>query len=140
MSLRDYFESIGARLRNYRWSWGAVRPTDGAVVLRVWQDEELRLNDKTLMRLTNHAAFRDSPGDLGFQERLNHIELIRDGATCYLVMCSADDPRASPRSVKWFDSRTLFLAGGLLDIDGDSWIELGRRVQLTSLRPQPDLA
>ena len=38
MSLSGYFRSLGAPLKNYRWSWGAVSPV-GEVNLRVWTDE-----------------------------------------------------------------------------------------------------
>ncbi len=38
MSQAELFETLGAPLKNVRWSWGGVRKSDGAVFLRVWQD------------------------------------------------------------------------------------------------------
>ena len=38
MTQEDLFATLGAPLANVRWSWGAVRPADGAVILRVWKD------------------------------------------------------------------------------------------------------
>ena len=38
MSQTNLFAKLGAPLANPRWSWGAIRTTDGAVFSRVWQD------------------------------------------------------------------------------------------------------
>jgi hypothetical protein len=33
------FAMRGGTLKNTRWSWGGIRPSDGVVVFTVWQDE-----------------------------------------------------------------------------------------------------
>ncbi|MNG74488.1 hypothetical protein D3C76_1120100 [compost metagenome] len=37
MTQSEFFKSLGAPLKNTRWSWGARR-SDGALVLRIWKD------------------------------------------------------------------------------------------------------
>jgi putative restriction endonuclease len=39
MKISEFFtDTLGANLRNKRWSWGAVDPMTNRVFLRVWQD------------------------------------------------------------------------------------------------------
>ena len=40
MSTSSFFASLGAPLVNSRWSWGARRSSDGAIFLRVFQEEK----------------------------------------------------------------------------------------------------
>lgn len=40
MNITDFFEhSLGAKLKNSRWSWGAVNEKQGRLFLRVWSDQ-----------------------------------------------------------------------------------------------------
>ena len=127
MSISEYFRRLGAPLVNHMWSWGAVRPSDGAVFLRVWQDQERRLDGKWCSKLTHYSFFADKPANAGWQERLSHVERLREGARCYLVMCEAKDVNASPRVIKSFNDRELFTGGELIEFEGDWWVErLGR--------------
>lgn len=132
MSLTSFFESIGAPLANSRWSWGAVR-TDGTVVLRVWQDRTARRHGKFLVQVTHLEKYGDGRGldNLGYAERMKHVELIRKGARAYLVMCLAKDPSVhhAPREIKSFNSKELFVGGSLHAMDGETWIEIIDRVR-----------
>ena len=123
MSLSSYFRSLGAPLKNYRWSWGAVSPA-GDIYLRVWTDE-LGIIDETLCaRLTNHEAYahgdRRSPG---YEERKEHVARIGAGARAFCILCEAIDARSSPRKIKAFSKR-LFPGVRVVDFDGDQWLEL----------------
>ncbi len=134
MAQSDYFKRLGAPLANVRWSWGAVRD-DGSVVLRVWQDATRHQDGKLFVQLSHLEKYGDGRGsdNLGYSERLQHIELIRRGAKAYLVMCLAEDPTASPREIKSFNSKEVFVGGELRVIDGDSWLELANRVPAESV-------
>lgn len=127
MSISSYFKSLGAPLKNVRWSWGGVC-ADGALVLRVWQDERKMIDGITYLRITNFAAFANNTDDLGYQERLVHLRMLEQGAEGFLVMCSVEDPQAVPRKIKDFNADEVFLGGKLLQIDGDYWIEMVRRI------------
>ena len=126
MCITAMFEKIGAPLANSRWSWGGVRQ-DGSVVLRVWQDETRRINGQTHIQLTHHAAFVGREDNLGYQERLQQIARVRDGAQCYMVMCEQRDRLEVPRVIKKFNDRELFRAGELVEQDGDFWAPLAAR-------------
>ena len=132
----EFFRRLGAPLVNVVWSWGAVRASDGVVILRVWQDRERKVAGKWYTMLTHHAVFADDPGNLGWQERLGHLAKIRDGAQCYLVMCEAKDVGASPRTIKSFNDRDLFVGGALVEMDGDWWIERAGRVAVRDVMPK----
>lgn len=120
ISISTLFERAGAPLANIRWSWGGIRQ-DGAVVLRVWQSETRRIDGQLCIRLTHHQDFAGKKDDLGYQERLRHVEHIRAGARCYMVMCVPRSTSEVPRVIKEFNDREIFLAGELAEDGGDLW-------------------
>ena len=132
MSLTDLFDKLGAPLANQRWSWGGTRE-DGTVFLRVWQDRKKKLDGKWFMMITHHSAYIDNPDSLGYQERLRHVQAVKEGATCYMVMCLADNPEDRPRQIKSYDKNDVFLGGDVREADGDTWLELKERVPIKSL-------
>lgn len=134
MTQKDLFRELGAPLANARWSWGSVR-RDGVVFLRVWQDETEKRDGTLYVRVA--CELEDEGGSLGYQERLRHIELVRQGAVCYLIICQADDIAAIPRKVKDFDCENVFRGGRIVRIDSDWWIELVRRVPIREVALSP---
>ena len=134
MSQKALFQKLGAPLVNARYSWGAVR-ADGAVFLRVWQDETWMHGG------TFHAKIlteEEGVGGLnhGYRERLKHVELVRQGAPCFMVMCQAVDPNEIPRKVKDFERDNVFLGGKLTKSRGDWCIELLKRVSVEDIAPR----
>ena len=90
---------------------------------------------RRFVQVTHHDSHGIDVTNSGDQERLQHIERIRQGATCYLVMCQATDVNATPRVVKQFNEQEVFSAGGVVELDGDLWIGLGSRVPLRQAMP-----
>jgi hypothetical protein len=133
MSQKDLFATLGAPLANPRWSWGAVRSSDGAVFLRVWQDRVRKQESALFVQVTHNERFKDDPDNLGYQERLKHVEQIRQGARCIMVMCEAADVNASPRVVKDYNKEEVFPGGKIIQLDGDWWVELLPRVSIRDL-------
>lgn len=132
MNQKTLFERLEAPLGNVRWSWGAVRQRDGAVFLRVWQDECRKFDNRLFMRITEHDYFsKNDPTNLGWQERLKHVELIRKGSLSYMIMCVAEDMNATPRKVQSFNKEVVFRGGHLVEHDGETWLELGERIDVT---------
>ena len=134
MSISSFFSKLGAPLKNVRWSWGAVRDGDGAVFLRVWQDRKFVDDERVpVMQITDHEKYANAPYKPGWEERLKHIELVRKGAKCYLVMCRAKDPNVSPREIAGWNKREVFVGGELREVKGDTWIEAIRRVPISEI-------
>ncbi|WP_338126449.1 hypothetical protein [Pseudomonas luteola] len=131
MSLTQFFEKIGAPLKNPRWSWGAVRE-DGTVILRVWQDRKIKHDGSHYMQLSHLQKYGEGQDNLGYMERLDHIQLIKSGAKCYMVMCLAKDPKTSPREILSFNKSKLFLGGKLCEIDSDWFIEIAASIPVQS--------
>ena len=135
MCITALFKSLGAPLRNPRWSWGSVRASDGAVFLRVWQNETIDIENKTYIRLTHIAYFQNSnPNNLGYRERMAHVRLVEAGATTYLILCEPRNVNVTPRTIKSFNSKELFLGGKTLKIDGDTWLEVKAKVSVDSVK------
>jgi hypothetical protein len=130
MSISSFFEKLSAPLKNVRWSWGSVREADGAVFLRVWQDRKIVENKKLIMKITHHAKYVEDPDNYGWKERLSHIEIIRTGAPCYLIMCRAKDVEALPREIAGWNEKEVFVGGALREMDGDTWIEIKGRIPI----------
>ncbi len=124
-TLTGFFELLGARLANSRWSWGSVRQSDGAVFLRVWEDEVEVIDGVPFVLGYRHIeGYRSA----GIHERLRHLDLLRGGAACFLIFCIADDPHQEPRSISGFNGRYLNRAGRVIDRRDQKWIEVGERI------------
>jgi hypothetical protein len=133
MTQTQFFEWLGAPLHNVRWSWGAVRH-DGVVFLRVWQDETALHEARRYMRVTKHTVFADDLANLGYQERLRHLGLVRGGARSYMIMCEPDPARLPAREILDYNREEVFEGGALIEIAGDSWLELKQRVPARQVR------
>jgi hypothetical protein len=122
-NMKDMFATLGAPLHNAVWSWGAVRAQDGAVFLRVWQDR-MRMHDGSqFVQVHTPRRVLNARVRPGRRERLEHVDLIRRGAACYLIMLEARDQSARPRSVKSFNAAQVFRGGRLVELDGEWYIE-----------------
>ena len=132
MSLSDLFIRVGAPLANQRWSWGALR-ADGAVVLRVWQDRKEKIDGKWCMMVVHHEKYDENADALGYRERLAHVEAIRSGSKCFMIMCLAIDTKRSPRKVQSFNDQDIFVGGALLEHQGNTYIELVDRYAISRL-------
>jgi hypothetical protein len=132
MSLTELFKKVDAPLANQRWSWGALR-SDGSVVLRVWQDRKEKINDKWHMMIAHHEKYTDNEDSLGYQERLSHIEAIKAGAKCYMIMCLAKDVDASPRTIKSFNEKDIFVGGEVIEHQNNTYVELADRYAISKI-------
>ncbi len=120
MSLTQFFKKMKAPLCNQIWSWGSTM-SDGTVLLRVWQDQVQKIDGKKYVAVADHNYTQNSPG---YGERLAHIQSVRQGAKCYLVMCLAKDKEAMPRSIKSYNKDYLFVGGGTIEKDGKIYMEI----------------
>jgi hypothetical protein len=126
MSISAMFEQLGAPLANIRWSWGGIRP-DGTVVLRVWQNETKRIDSRTHIQLTHRKTFVGRENNLGYQERLAQVERVRSGVKCHMIMCIPKDTKTEPREIKRFIECEIFVAGDVIEHDGDYWVPIAAR-------------
>jgi hypothetical protein len=88
------------------------------------------------MMVTHHEKYMDDQKNLGYQERLKHVELIRGGARCYMIMCVAKDVLAAPREMQSFNSKEVFVGGEVINLNGDTWVEVVGREPLAKICPQ----
>lgn len=130
MNQSNFFKALGAPLTNVRWSWGGIR-RDGSVVLRVWRDQ-MKDGRVCILHPLGPEGQKHNPG---YHERIRHIGLIKAGAKCYLVMCTAKDVTAWSRTIASFETEFVYEAGRLLEVNGKYWVELGRALSAGSWRP-----
>lgn len=133
MSITRFFISLGAPLKNPMWSWGS-EASDGTIFLRVWQCETDFIGGRFCVRLTDRHLFEGTK-NLGYKERLLHIERIREGASVYCVFCEmkstsvkTDSESTQKFTIKTFIDTHLFPGAGLFEHDGEVWMEFRPRV------------
>lgn len=131
MKISVFFrDTLGANLVNSRWSWGAVSPDTNRLFLRVWQDHVQTVGGfqrVSLLRTSWEGA------SAGFEERKRHVDMLRNGAEGYGVVCIAKDPTASKRTIKSFDHDSLLKLGQLIKIDDHVYAQITDRVSVNDL-------
>lgn len=132
MTHTQFLKKLGAPLKSTIQSWGAIRPSDEAIFLLIWQDRFQRIGDDQFVQITARGKLQSDRG-LGAKERLQHIDLIKKGATCYLVVCIAKDKAAHPRKVKEFRSDCVFLGGEIIEHEGELWIRREKSIPTSEL-------
>ena len=121
-SITNNFDFIGVPLHNNRWSWGASN--DCAVVLRAWHDHTLKDPDGVRRTLIWRPRWRGEKSP-GINERLKHIEEIKAGKPCFIVLVTdANLGTGKPRKIAPSKERRAFRCGDLLCENDTIKIEL----------------
>ena len=129
------FKRIGAPFKNIRWSWGAMHEKSGLVIFRVWHDTSKKIDGKWFYELSNREWESQFDGDnAGLNERRKHLSHTLEKGKCFFVICTAEDPEASPRSIKVFTSSRIFVADKVRQIDGDYFVEMSGAIDVKDFR------
>lgn len=114
--LIEHFAKLGAPLATPT-STSAVRESDGVVVLVCWADRKRSdLGGPYPWRLLlGHGAVTP--------ERREHVERVANLAPAYLVVATADDVNAIPRTMRTFNAGTVVPVGLVRTIDGEVWAQ-----------------
>ena len=133
MIISSFFQkTLGANLSNPRWSWGAYSPTSNRLFLRVWGDGIETVDEIERVSVFWHEWKGKSPG---FSERKRHVDLLRNGAEGYGVVCTAADPNPDGnRKIAKFDEETLLKFGNLIEDGTRVYAAVAGRVPTTQLR------
>jgi len=124
------FAQLGAPLEKHN-SWGAVRQADGVVFLTLWEDRIRTIDGVRYGRITHHGKFaKKRVPNPEYPKRLEHVDRIRKGHPCYLVINKARDTEAITRSVGSVIQDEVFVGGKLIEHDGETWIEVGKGVPI----------
>jgi len=134
MKISDFFtDTLGANLANQRWSWGAVDPMTNRVFLRVWADHIETKKQENRVRVLGEAD-RPRTVSLGFAERQKHLNLIREGAEGFGVVCVAVNPNVPERRIKSFDDKFLLQFDTLVKEGNSIYAEIGSRISVSNLK------
>ena len=95
MAISRFFAHLGAPLRNYRWSWGAI-DRQGRAILRAWRDETRIVGGETYILVARHSAYTDKQSHPGYQERLRHLDALRKNCPTFALIVEARDTDARP--------------------------------------------
>lgn len=121
LTMTEFFRDVlRAPLANFRRSWGAVTADERVVYLRAWTDRVERINGRDCVMVLSDN-WRGGP--FGYQERERHLELVAQGAACFIVMCDPVSPFDTPnRTVKYCHKDGVFRGGAVVKHDGAWWM------------------
>lgn len=123
--------TLGAPLRNDRWSWGAVNENTGQLFLRVWADEREEVDGVTCYLIKQHRWASTSRGS---PERQRQIDMMKDGTQAFGVVCIARDIHADRRTIESFDSDNLVKFGPVIERDGSVYATVAGSVPARAVR------
>lgn len=124
LGINAFFQKVlDAPVANIRWSWGAVDERTRRVFLRVWRVDLQQLDGKEVIRVLGKS--RDQRP--GFNERLRHIELLREGYLAFGVQCDKKD--VDDGGIGSFDRDEILRLGEVIDNDGMVYVEVVERVR-----------
>ena len=130
-SISDFYqETLGANLKNMRWSWGAVNPMTNRYFLRVWESEIDTIEGRKAV-LVLRPTWRSTPN--GYREREAHLEAIQAGAEAFGVLCKERWTDREKKNIDSFDENELMRLGDLFEEDGITYAEIEGRVPVTEL-------
>lgn len=102
-----FFEALGFKLRNVRWSWGARSEDGQALLLRTWSDE-FSVKDRTVAVLREPERYLESDS-YGLDERLVHLHELWEGRVAgYVVVATVKDEAAHPREIVYYRDDAVF--------------------------------
>ena len=128
-TITEFFEqTLGAPLKNPRWSWGAINPSTRDVYLRVWDDQRESFGGQDCVLLMGPRW--NGPG---LSERREHIQAFQEGSRAYAVLCTAQDSQDDTRRIRGFDSVAVALLGKVIEVDGMMYAEIAEFVPIGEL-------
>ena len=130
----EFFQNtLGAKLRNPVWSWGAYNPDTNHLFLRVWEADIDRSDEESSDRVLILGA-QWKTKSFGLPERKRHLEELRNGAEGYGVVCEAKEPRPiQPRSIAGFNHGLLLKLGELIEDDNGVYALIIDRVPVVEI-------
>lgn len=139
--INRFFETeLAAPLYNPRWSWGAFSETKNALFLRVWQDQIEERDGESWVQIFWNKISAARPGR---GEREQHVNLLRQGAAGYGIVCEAKNPQGLQRAIRSFDSETALRLGTLKETQDGIFARIEDRIPIALLgerEPDTDLA
>ena len=127
---RFFTDVLGVNFRNVRWSWGATDDITNRVFLRVWEYHIECVADGERVRV-RHERLRKNPH--GYNERCKHLNLIRQGAIGFGVVCTPKDTEAESWNIKSFDKTMLLQLGNLTEENGQTYAHIDARIPVEDL-------
>ncbi|MBY4870752.1 hypothetical protein K6W76_30365 [Burkholderia anthina] len=122
ISIGRFFDSIGIRLHNSRWSWGAQR--DHVIVLRTWEDQCI-VRERRVAVLHQRTLMESASA--GLDERVQHLKAIWQGGTAaYAVIAMAVDPTPGDRTIKSYRDALFAIDELQVDEDGTLYARYSR--------------
>ncbi len=132
MAISAFFRrTLGAPLKNDRWSWGAINESTGQLFLRVWADERQTVDGVHCYLIKENSWASTSRGS---PERQRQIEMMKDGTQAFGVVCVARDIHAARRTIESFDSDSLVKFGPVIERDGSTYATIAGQVMARAVR------
>ena len=127
MCITEFFKRLGAPLYNTLWSWGA-QAEDGTVILRCWAHEVRKVDGKYQYIVLDESYTKKN----GYTERVNHLELIRNGAQFRIVSVTDVDSKKPTGKIKQYKSDALMIGTKVFNEGSKTYVECEGIEKLTN--------
>ena len=134
-SITDFFKhDLQAPLHNTVWSWGAVASDGKRQALRVWADQ-YTIVDGAFWMSVDYIAIPATQTSPGAPERRRHVDAMRAGVPTAGVIVTADDPSATPRTIKYADYHQLVVfAPEFMEIGNEVFARVKKKIAPTEFK------
>ena len=133
--ITEFFRRLGAPLRNPLWSWGPVG-NNGQVFLRQ-RETDVRTDEDGREYVI--VAGNDRPaggrGQNGWTERKRHIEMIRAGAKCFVILVVSDTPDLPGRRISKFNVSEIVEGGEVVRKGEATCVMVANRLPVSAFIP-----
>lgn len=131
MTISEFFIRLDAKLSNKLWSWGAVAQ-DGTVILRCWAHEIRPMKNGKGQCVVVLDDVRYSKKSGGYNERVEHLQLIKDGKKARIVIVTDVSGKEPQGKIKHFKSDALMIVTGLFTEGKITYVEYDGIEKLTN--------
>jgi len=117
---------LNAPMKNIQWSYGAVDST-GVVYLKIWLNEIKNYDGTRYSRVMWPNVNKKKPG---MDERIKHIELIKNGAKAFGLICIKDEDSEKLKVKEYRSEYVIELINEFREEEGFLLVKLGERKNL----------
>jgi hypothetical protein len=130
MSILSHTEFIEKRLnapmKNIQWSYGAVDST-GVIYLKIWLNEIKNYDGTRYSKVMWPHVDKKKPG---MDERIKHIELIKNGAKAFGLICIKDEDSEKLKVREYRSEYVIELINEFREEEGFLLVKLGKKRNL----------
>lgn len=135
-NIEAIYRYLGVSRRNNVWSWGVA--TEEFVILQVWSDERIKGSKRFYVLRDYQTTYKEDYASNGLSERVEHLEQIRNGKPCYLLITQPNEQELAlgNRVIADFNKSSFLVSNGVFieEENGDTTLEYNDRISFVDFK------